>query len=82
VIAQEGGSLVVEAKRPADRPSYVVHWAGSHTSIGPSDCGQAADLLLTDRAVQHLAQVAGGFGVDPTQVSRAIGAAPLPVVAN
>jgi hypothetical protein len=82
VIAQEGGSLVVEATRPADRPSYVVHWAGAHTSIGPSDCGPAADLLLTDTALQHLAQVAGGFGVNQTQDPRAISATPLPVVAN
>ena len=82
VIAQEGGSLVVEAKRPTEQQSYVVHWAGAHTSIGPSDCGPAADLVLTENAMQHLAQVAGGFGVDPAQDPRALGATPLPVVAN
>jgi hypothetical protein len=82
VIAQEGGSLVVEATRPTARPSYVVHWAGAHTSIGPSDCGQGADLLLTENALQHLAQAAGGFGVDQTQEPRATGTTPLPVVAN
>jgi hypothetical protein len=67
VIAQDGGSLVVEATRPTDRPSYVVHWAGAHTSIGPSDCGTGADLLVTEDTLQHLAQVAGGFGVDQAQ---------------
>jgi len=82
VIAQEGGSLVVEATRPTDRPSYVVHWAGAHTSIGPSDCGPGADLLLTEGALRHLAQVAGGFGVDQAQASGVIAATPLPVVAN
>ena len=82
VIAQEGGSLVVEAKRPSERQSYVVHWAGAHTSIGPSDCGPAADLVLTESAIQRLAQVAGGFGVDPEQDPRALGATPVPVVAN
>jgi hypothetical protein len=82
VIAQEGGSLVVEATRPTDRPSYVVHWAGAHTSIGPSDCGPGADLLISENALQHLAQVAGGFGVDQTQNSGALAATPLPAVAN
>jgi hypothetical protein len=82
VIAQEGGSLVVEATRIADPTSYVVHWAGAHTSIGPSDCGPGADLLLSENALQHLAQVAGGFGVDQTQASGALSATPLPAVAN
>ncbi len=82
VMAQQGGSLVVEAEQAAARPSYVVHWAGAHTSIGPSDCGPAADLLITQKALQHLSQVAGGFGVDQAQDPRAIAATPLPVVAN
>ena len=56
VMERGGGSFVVVARQIATDGSYMIHWAGSHTSNGASDCGSSADLL-------GLAGAAGGFGI-------------------
>lgn len=61
VMANHGGSLVVEARRLSRPPVYRVHWGGGHTDTGPSDCGTMADLVLERTELMRLANVAGGF---------------------
>jgi len=63
VMARGGGSLVVVARQPSIDGSYLIHWAGSHTSSGGSDCGSSADLLVSKRDLLGLAGSVGGFGV-------------------
>jgi hypothetical protein len=65
VMAEGGGSLVVEARHMSSPPIYRVHWAGSRTSTGSGDCGNAADVVLSRTDLQKLANTAGGFGVGP-----------------
>jgi hypothetical protein len=59
-----GGSVIVEAKEPGDRPSFRVHWAGQRTS-NARDCGSSAELLLDQDDIETLAMAAGGYGVSP-----------------
>ena len=63
VMAEKGGSLIVERRQ--DEPSllYLVHWAGSATAGTTGNCGRAADLLLSHRDLQRLANGGGGFGI-------------------
>lgn len=63
VMAENGGSLVVEGLQ--DRPSlqYRIHWAGSATAKAAGDCGNSANLLVSRTDLQRLANAAGGFGV-------------------
>jgi hypothetical protein len=63
VMATEGGSLVVEARRETSPPLYRLHWAGGHTAGGAADCGDAADVTVTRVDLQKLANSAGGFGI-------------------
>lgn len=63
VMARGGGSFVIVARQPAGDGSYLIHWAGSHTSGGAADCGSSADLVVSKRELLELAGVAGGFGV-------------------
>jgi hypothetical protein len=63
VMVRGGGSFMVVARQSATDGSYLIHWAGSHTSNGTSDCGSSADLLLSKRDLLGLAGAAGGFGV-------------------
>jgi hypothetical protein len=63
VIAQKGGSLVVEQRSLGGDKLYRLHWAGSRTAEGPGDCGTTADLTLSRTDLQKLANAAGGFGV-------------------
>jgi hypothetical protein len=65
VMAEGGGSLVVEARRMSSPPIYRVHWAGVRTSGGSDNCGSEADLVLSRTDLQKLANTAGGFGVGP-----------------
>jgi len=65
VMARTGGSLVVVARPQAAGGAYLIHWAGSHTSTGASDCGSSADLLVSKPDLLGLAGAAGGFGVHP-----------------
>jgi hypothetical protein len=63
VMVRGGGSLVIVARQPSDDGSYVVHWAGSHTSLGAADCGNSADLAVSKHDLLGLAGAAGGFGI-------------------
>ncbi|MDR3535606.1 MAG: hypothetical protein P4L71_03815 [Acetobacteraceae bacterium] len=63
VMATNGGSLVVEARRETSPPVYRLHWAGKQTESGANDCGPTADFSVTRTDLQKLANAAGGFGV-------------------
>jgi hypothetical protein len=65
VMARGGGSFVIVARPQAAGGSYLIHWAGSHTSNGAADCGSSADLLVSKPDLLSLAGAAGGFGVHP-----------------
>jgi hypothetical protein len=62
VMVSAGGSLVVE-ERFENKRMYRVHWAGQHTGDGESDCGSAADLLISRSDLQLLINAVGGTGV-------------------
>jgi hypothetical protein len=70
VMATNGGSLVVEARRETSPPVYRLHWAGKQTDSGPTDCGPAADFSVTRTDLQKLANAAGGFGINDKGVIR------------
>lgn len=61
VMAKDGGSLVIEARRLTRPPVFRVHWSGGHTAAAASDCGTTADLVLERTELMRLANVAGGF---------------------
>ena len=63
VMASAGGSLVVEQRTNNSR-TYRVHWAGRQTSEPASDCGSAADLLVSRIDLQLLSNAVGGPGVE------------------
>lgn len=63
VIADGGGSFVIESKRLTLPPVFLVHWSGRRTDNGAQDCGKSADLVLSLIQIRALANVAGGFGV-------------------
>ena len=65
VMARAGGSFVIVARPQAANGSYLIHWAGPHTSTGAADCGSSADLLVSKPDLLGLAGAAGGFGVHP-----------------
>jgi hypothetical protein len=67
VMAQSGGSLVVEAKQPDGR--FRVHWAGGPTSRDSANCGRSANLILTMDDIEGIAVGAGGFGVGPKKLA-------------
>jgi hypothetical protein len=71
VMAEEGGSLVVEARDDASLEApYRLHWAGAHTAHGAGDCSGSADLEVSRTDLQKLANAAGGFGVDHGRLIR------------
>ena len=63
VMTVEGGSLVVE-ERTVTPLRYRVHWAGPRTAIGGSNCGVAADLVVSRLDLQLLINAVGGVGVE------------------
>jgi len=63
VMADGGGSLVVEQRNQAPRV-FRVHWAGAQTSAGAADCGAAAELMVQSLDLQLLANAVGGAGVE------------------
>ncbi len=63
VMAEHGGSLVVESRSETPGTSYRVHWAGSQTAVTSASCGSSANLLVSRTDLQRLANAAGGFGV-------------------
>lgn len=62
VMAEKGGSLIVEGRQDKPTLLYRVHWAGSATARLRGDCGDSADLLVSRTDLQRLANAAGGFG--------------------
>jgi hypothetical protein len=63
VMTVDGGSLVVEQRTIAPL-QYRVHWAGPRTAIGGSNCGTAADLVVSRLDLQLLISAVGGVGVE------------------
>ena len=63
IMASGGGSLVVEQRFAGSR-LYRVHWAGQRTSNDASDCGNAADLLVSRLDLQLMTNAVGGAGVE------------------
>ena len=63
VMAEHGGSLIVEGLQDEPTLQYRIHWAGSATSRAASDCGKSASLVVSRTDLQRLANAAGGFGV-------------------
>jgi hypothetical protein len=61
VMAKSGGSLLIVVRGPA-AAGYVVHWAGTHTSSGATDCGASADLSVSKPDLMSLSASASGFG--------------------
>ena len=70
VIAEEGGSMIVEGRQ--DEPSllYRVHWAGSKTALASGNCGGSAGLLMSRADLQKLANAAGGFSVGHKRIAQ------------
>ena len=71
VMAEGGGSLVVEARDDTSLEApYRLHWAGAHTAHGAGDCSGSADLEVSRTDLQKLANAAGGFGFDHGRMIR------------
>lgn len=62
VMRRSGGSLVLEQRLAGPEHLYRAHWAGPGTSEAVTDCGSAADLLMSVKDVSLIAAAAGGFG--------------------
>ena len=63
VMADNGGSLIVEGRQVEPSLLYRVHWAGSETARTTENRGAPANLLVSGTDPQRLANSAGGFGV-------------------
>ena len=63
VMADKGGSLVVEGLQDQPSLQYLIHWSGSETARVAGNCGASANLLVSRTDLQRLANSAGGFGV-------------------
>jgi len=63
VMAEHGGSMIVEGRQDVPAVQYRVHWAGSATARTDGNCGSSANLLVSRTDLQRLANAAGGFGV-------------------
>jgi hypothetical protein len=70
VMAEKGGSLVVEGRQDEPSLQYRVHWAGAETTRTAANCGDSVDLLVSRTDLQRLANAAGGFGVGDKGVVR------------
>lgn len=70
VMADKGGSLIVEGRQDEPSVLYRVHWAGSETARPTGNCGNAAELLVSRTDLQRLANAAGGFGVGDKGIVR------------
>ena len=70
VMADKGGSLIVEGREDVPSVEYQVHWAGSKTAQTSGNCGASADLLVSRVDLQRLANAAGGFGVEDKGIVR------------
>jgi hypothetical protein len=63
IMADKGGSLIVEGRQEEPTLQYLIHWAGSETARTTGNCGASANLLVSRTDLQRLANSAGGFGV-------------------
>jgi hypothetical protein len=63
VMADKGGSLVVEGSQDQPSLQYRIHWAGAETARTSGNCGDSVNLLVSRTDLQRLANSAGGFGV-------------------
>jgi hypothetical protein len=63
VMADKGGSLIVEGLSTAADVQYRIHWQGMQTTTTREDCGRSAELEVSRTDLQRLANAAGGFGV-------------------
>ena len=70
VMAEKGGSLVVEGRRDQPSLQYRIHWAGMATTKVGVNCGNSAELLVSRTDLQRLANAAGGFGVGDKGIVR------------
>jgi len=70
MMAEKGGSLVVEGLQTAPILQYQVHWAGSATDHASENCGESASLVISRTDLQRLANAAGGFGVGDKGIVR------------
>jgi hypothetical protein len=70
VMADKGGSLVVEGLEDQPSLQYRVHWAGAETAHVGGNCGASANLLVSRTDLQRLANSAGGFGVGDKGIVR------------
>ena len=64
-----GGSVIIESRSALPDRIYTVHWAGRHTSDGAADCGESAELTLTQEKLDMLALAVGGYGVSHQQLA-------------
>jgi hypothetical protein len=63
VMAEKGGSLIVEALDASAEAQYRIHWQGSQTTATKDGCGTSAELTVSRTDLQRLANAAGGFGI-------------------
>lgn len=70
VMAEKGGSLIVEGRREEPELQYRIHWAGMATTKAAANCGTSAELLVSRTDLQRLANAAGGFGVGDKGIVR------------
>ena len=70
VMAEKGGSLIVEGRRDVPTLLYRIHWAGMSTTKAGANCGTSAELLVSRTDLQRLANAAGGFGVGDKGIVR------------
>jgi hypothetical protein len=70
VMADKGGSLIVEGREEDPTLQYLVHWAGSATARTTGNCGASANLMVSRTDLQRLANSAGGFGVGDKGIVR------------
>lgn len=70
VMAEKGGSLIVESRQNEPSLRYIVHWAGFATAATDGNCGHSARLRVSRTDLQRLANAAGGFGVGDKEVVR------------
>ena len=70
VMAEEGGSLIVEGSQDLSSLPYRIHWAGGETARTSGSCGGSANLLVSRTDLQRLANSAGGFGLRDKGIAR------------
>jgi hypothetical protein len=57
-MALGGGSLIVEATGVHETLEAMVHWDGSRTSAGATNCGHSVDVLVSRDDLRYLAATA------------------------